>query len=204
MPFWEGLGFGLATAFLIGPVFFTLLRAALDHGKAGGLAVAMGILASDIVVLFICRTGLLALVHTNILEAYIALAAGCILVGLGIWYIAKPHPKEETRGRLGRKNAIGLMTTGFLVNFVNPFVFMVWTGFTLHAAAVHSAPQSEFVFLFAILLGIFLTDLGKAWFAPLLKRLLVPEKLKVLYRWIGIAMLVFSVRVFIHAWIQWP
>ena len=50
MPILEGLGYGVVTAFLIGPVFFTLLRAAMDYGFWGGVSVAVGIIASDILV----------------------------------------------------------------------------------------------------------------------------------------------------------
>lgn len=52
-----GLGLGLATALLLGPVFFTLLRAALAHGFLGGAWVAAGIIVSDVVALLLCASG---------------------------------------------------------------------------------------------------------------------------------------------------
>ena len=203
MPFWEGLGSGLATAFLIGPVFFTLLKASLDHGARGGAFVATGIIVSDILVLVICRTGANSLLKLHIGEGFLAVMAGIILLGLGVWYIIKPHPGPEAERRLGRAGTLGLFSTGFLVNFVNPFVFMVWTGFTLHAATVHGHNNDGVVFLGAILLGIYITDLIKAWYAPKLKQWLSPGNMKALYRVIGIVMLVFSVRVFVHAATTW-
>ncbi|MBK6777953.1 MAG: LysE family transporter [Flavobacteriales bacterium] len=48
---------GLATALLLGPVFFTLLRAALAHGFKGGALVALGIFSSDVLALSICAIG---------------------------------------------------------------------------------------------------------------------------------------------------
>jgi len=203
MPFWEGFGFGLATAFLIGPVFFTLLKASLDHGARGGVLVALGIIASDILVLIICRTGSVALFHEHVNEGSIAMAAAVVLVVLGVWYLKKPGSHSEQASRLGKTNAIGLIASGFLVNFINPFVFVIWIGFSLRATTLEAEGQDPWVFLVAILIGIFVTDLLKALFAPKLKMLLSPQWLKRLYRVIGVAMLVFSIRLFIHAISVW-
>ncbi len=203
MPFWEGLGFGLATALLIGPVFFTLLRASLDHGSRGGVSVAFGILVSDLLIAIICTTGTIALFRQSVKDEWIALASGIILVVLGVIYIVRPELNMDENVRLGRKNALGLMTSGFLVNFVNPFVFVIWIGFSLHASSAYGPGDDEWIFLGAILLGIFISDLTKALFAPKLRTLLSPVALKKVYRLIGIGMVLFSVRMFIHAALEW-
>lgn len=203
MPILEGLGFGFLTAFLIGPVFFTLLRAALDYGFWGGFAVAIGIITSDILVVLICRTSAVALFEGHLNDGWMALAAGIILLVLGGWYTMNPNVNKDQEVRLRGKNAIGLYSAGFLVNFVNPFVFVVWTGFSLHATSVHAEQHNEWLFLTFILAGIFLTDLMKSALAPKLRKLLAPNTLKKVYRGIGIVLLLFSIRVFIHAWTHW-
>lgn len=203
MPILEGLGYGVITAFLIGPVFFTLLRAALDYGFWGGASVALGIITSDILVALICKTGAVALFEGNVNDGWLALAAGIILAVLGVWYALNSNVNKDQEVRLGSKNAVGLYTAGFLVNFINPFVFVVWTGYSLRATTGHAADHNEWLFLISILVGIFLTDLLKSALAPKLRKLLAPHLLKKVYRGIGIVLLLFSIRVFIHAYTHW-
>lgn len=204
MPFLEGILYGLATMLLIGPVFFTLLKASLDHGVRGGITVALGIIASDILIALICLTSLVHLVQQWIDGPWMALVAAGILVVLGISYLLKPSSDMGGAVRPSGRNAMALLGSGFLVNFVNPFVFVIWIGFALHAEQAHGIGMGTNLFLAGILTGIFSTDVMKAYFAPRLRRVMTPTGLRKLYIAIGVIMLLFSVRLFIHAAQHWP
>jgi len=199
MPFFDGLGYGIATALLIGPVFFTLLKAALDHGVTGGVVVAFGIIVSDIVVVAICLSGLATLLERSSTAWWMAMVAGFILMALGIHYIVRPVLHVETPIRATRRTTVGLFISGFLVNFVNPFVLAVWIGLVIHAKSAYGDGVGVHSFLLGALTGIFLTDIGKAFLAHRLRPLLQPRTLKRVSLVIGVVLLLFSVRVFIHA-----
>jgi threonine/homoserine/homoserine lactone efflux protein len=130
-------------------------------------------------------------------------AAG-ILVVLGISYLLKPSSDIGGTVRASGRNALAMFTSGFLVNFVNPFVFVIWIGFALHAEQAHGLGMGTNLFLAGILTGIFSTDVMKAYFAPRLRRVMTPTGLRKLYIAIGVIMLLFSVRLFIHAAQHWP
>ena len=194
MPFLEGLAWGLATALLLGPVFFTLLRAALDHGFRGGALVAAGIVLSDVLVMVLCLSGASLVDHGAIGERWMALAGGLLLLAMGLHYLLKrPQAAAPVRG-LRKRDALGLITSGFLVNFVNPFVFAVWAGLVLHATNAFGEGRSRAEFLLAVLAGILTSDLLKAWMAPRLARLLSSEVLKWIHRAIGVLLLFSSAR----------
>ena len=53
-PIFKGLLIGLGTAFVVGPVFFTLLKNSIQGTKFNGFLTAFGILISDILVALIC------------------------------------------------------------------------------------------------------------------------------------------------------
>lgn len=203
MAFWEGLLFGFATVLLIGPVFFTLLKASLDHGVPGGVAVAFGIIASDIIVVLICLSGLVALVEVWVTGPWMAVAGGGLLVCLGVRYIIRPSTVIDRSVRISSKDLGKLFASGFLVNFVNPFVFVVWIGLTVHAINVHGQGNGERLFLLGVLSGILLTDLAKAVLAQRLRPLLTSTVLERVHLIIGLALLLFSIRVFIHAFVHW-
>lgn len=203
MPFLEGVGFGLATVLLIGPVFFTLFKAALDHGVKGGIAVALGVIVSDITIVAICLSGLVIALERWVTGPWMAVLAGLILLALGVRYIVQPVLSMEQPVHAFGRSAVGLFAAGFLVNFVNPFVFAIWIAAVLHATEDHGAGAGTITFLAGMLSGIFVTDLVKAFLAPRLKLFLTPNALKRTYLVIGIAMVLFSIRVFIHAMKGW-
>lgn len=204
MPLLEGILYGLATTLLIGPVFFTLLKASLDHGVRGGFAVALGIIASDMLIVLICLTGLVRLVQQWMDGPWMALVAAVILVFLGVAYLFKRSSEQSDQVRFGGRNAIALFVSGFLVNFVNPFVFVIWIGFTWHATATHGSGTGTWAFLAGVLLGIFFTDILKATLAPRLRSILSSQGLRRVYIAIGVILLLFSVRLFVHAIRAWP
>lgn len=197
----EGLGWGLATALLLGPVFFTLLRAAVEHGFKGGALVAMGIIASDVLALLICSTGARAVFGGAVDERSLALIGGTLLLVLGLFYLLKGPRNAPPNANLRKRDALGLFTSGFLVNFVNPFVFAVWAGLVLHATSAYGDASDRTWFFLAVLMGILLSDLLKAWLAPRLARLLSERVMKWIYRAIAAVLILSSARLF---WVAGP
>ncbi|RYD92961.1 MAG: LysE family translocator, partial [Sphingobacteriales bacterium] len=45
----SGIGFGLVLTFLTGPVFFALIKTSIDKGFHAGVALALGVVCSDMV-----------------------------------------------------------------------------------------------------------------------------------------------------------
>jgi len=45
----SGIGFGLVLTFLTGPVFFALIKTSIDKGFHAGIALALGVVCSDVV-----------------------------------------------------------------------------------------------------------------------------------------------------------
>ncbi|MBQ0740572.1 LysE family transporter, partial [Aquimarina celericrescens] len=54
----EGYAIGLGMIIFIGPVFFLLLHSSIQYGSKAGVAVALGIIFSDIVCVMLCYFGL--------------------------------------------------------------------------------------------------------------------------------------------------
>lgn len=195
MPFIEGLGIGLAMVIFIGPVVFTLLHAALKNGFKGGATVALGIIVSDIAAVGICLAGAIPFFKNTSNQFWIAMAGAVLLLLLGIKYIISPVLFDEKNNRLRKRDIASYFAKGFLVNFVNPFVFMVWIGLLLFAKEQYSTGKTFWIFIGAILLGIFIQDLLKAIFAKRIRPLLNPKRLKIIYKWIGYILILFSIRL---------
>ena len=198
MSFLVGLGIGFTTAFITGPVFFTLLKNAIQGGRNAGIASASGIIFSDILVFFICYFAAGSLIEQSVNSPIAYVLAGIIMLAFGLRFMIKPVSIEdfketENGASKGLYNAFG---QGFVVNFVNPVVFVIWTGFIALGEQDYSAPLPFYLFILGIFIGIFSTDLLKVIFAQKVRSWLKNEHLKIIYRIIGGVLAIFAVRLF--------
>ncbi|MGE0636418.1 MAG: LysE family translocator [Bacteroidia bacterium] len=197
MPvFLDGFLVGLALVILIGPVFFTLLKTSLQHGVVAGSLVALGIFVSDILAVLLCVYGASAFLKSDESRFYLALVGGVVLIALGVRYFLKKKKVDEEAIQLNAKHYIGFFSKGFLVNFINPFVFAVWIGIIKVAGDKHGFDNDLALYLAGTLLAIFSTDMTKVFLASKIKSILKPEILFVLYKIIGVCLVLLGLRLF--------
>lgn len=195
MPFLEGYITGLALIVLIGPVLFILLRITLEFGKASGFAVALGIFVSDIIAVLLCSFGAASFFTNPSNQLWIALGGALLLSGFGLRYIIKPDLSKADDLQLKNTQLVGSFIKGFLVNFINPFVFMIWIGIIGTATNRHGFDGDLLWFMTGCVLGVFTLDSLKVLFADKLESLLTSGTLKIVYRVFGILLLLFSLRL---------
>lgn len=197
MIFLEGYLIGLAMIVFIGPVFFTLLQSSLQFGKFSGIMVALGIIVSDIICVLIYYFGLNNIDLPESSKFILALLGALILTVLGLKnIILKPSQTEvEFSSKL---NLISSFVKGFLVNFVNPFVFIVWAGLFVYAKESTSNDSETLFHLTAVLAGILSTDLLKVVLAKKIKPFLKPKILEKATKIFGIIMIGFAIRLILY------
>lgn len=130
---------------------------------------------------------------------WLAILGAAILIGLALRYIFRPQYFEEGTIKLGALNLSGLFSKGFLVNFVNPFVFVVWIGIIGYGE--NKFEDQTWLFLTGTLIGIFLTDNLKAFYAAKLKKFLSHKRLKTVYTITGGIFILFSLRLLYYAFV---
>ena len=196
----NGIWVGLILILLLGPVFFTLLRASLKYGFKGGLNVAIGIIVSDILCIILCYYGAARFIETDAYGPGISLLGAAILLGMGLRYLLMKGAVNKNGIDLAVKDKAGLFAKGFLVNFVNPFVFVVWIGLLTYGKDAHGEGFELILFLLGVLISIFGTDLLKAYYAAKLERFLNEKTQSRINMGIGIILLIFGVRLLWWAW----
>jgi threonine/homoserine/homoserine lactone efflux protein len=202
MAFLEGFLIGLGMIIFIGPVFFTLLKSALSYGLWAGMMVAFGIFMSDIVVVGLCSFGAIPFFKNVENQFWLAIGGSVILSTLGLKYILRPNVSVDTDLQLKAGHYTAYFAKGFLVNFVNPFVFLVWIGIIGFAQGKYGAGQELWIFLASALFGIFVTDSTKVVFADRIKKFVQPNFLKKAYQVIGVVMIGFGARLLWFAFFQ--
>ncbi len=180
----------------VGPVFFTLLQNTLKRGQWAGMMVALGIIMSDVVAVALCVLGAMAFLQRVENTAYVSIAGATILFAIGGRYIISPS--DKTTGTTSHVGLAGAFTSGFLVNFVNPFVFGVWLTVISYAGNKYGFGSGLYAYLGGCLLGVLTTDTLKVLLAHRIKAFIQPARLQVAYRVIGLVMLAFGVRLLLY------
>jgi threonine/homoserine/homoserine lactone efflux protein len=201
MAFLEGFLIGLGMIVFIGPVFFTLIKSALNYGFWAGMMVAMGIFISDVLCVGLCAFGAIPFFKNPLNQHWLAIAGSVILFGIGLKYLIKPDVNVDKELKLKAGHYTAYFAKGFLVNFVNPFVFLVWVSVIGLAQLKYGEGTDIWVFLGAALLAIILTDTTKVVFAHRIKSLIQPKLLLKAYQVIGVVMLGFGFRLLYFAFI---
>ena len=198
MIFLKGYILGLGMILFIGPVFFLLLSISLQLGTKAGILVALGILLSDVVCVYLCYFGVASFLYEPDSKLWVSLAGGIILMLLGVKYLIKPASKLEIQSEVLGLDYLACFIKGFLVNFVNPFVFLVWIGVIAYLHETKLSEHDSYIYLAGTLCAILSTDLLKVFSARQLKSILKPKALKFIFRICGIALICFGIRLFFY------
>lgn len=198
----EGYITGLAMIVFIGPVFFTLIQSTLQYGAKTGLAVTLGIFISDAVIATLCLFGAMEFFENKQYQTWLALAGGLILFFIGFKYILRPTINTVPDFKLSVFSLSTFFAKGFLVNFVNPFVFMVWISITALAKIRFDTWNESMYFLGAALIGILTTDSLKVILAERLQKFLHPVVLRKIFFVTGLILLCFGIRFLYFAFMQ--
>jgi len=197
MHFFEGLLFGIGTILLIGPVLFVLLRASIKDGSKAGISVAIGIIISDIIYTIVCYKSLDYFFESDIVNTSINILGFIILLITGLFYLFKKENIEQNNNQISGKDYFKYLIKGFSINFFNPFVLGIWVYFSNYGKQKYD--DAVIYYLLGILFGILITDLSKVYFSKYINRFVNSKKLLLFYKFSGIIMILFSIRILIYA-----
>lgn len=197
--FGSGILFGLLLTLMIGPVFFALIQTSIEKGFASGGSMAVGIALSDAVYVVIASLGVAVLANSPAFQGWLGLAGGTIMLVFGIANFQKKIKEAQEQGRdAGENNMIRQAVKGFLLNGINPFVLLFWFG--IAALNYNHSLQQKICFFTGILITVLLTDLLKAYTANKLRRWLTPKFMLRMNKLVGIALIIFSIKLFYFAY----
>ncbi len=200
----KGLAISLLLIFSVGPVIFTIIKQSINHGRRGGFSFIAGVWLSDIIWVLLSNgfsEAIKTLLHFKI---PIGIAGCCFLIGMGIYYtfLKKIEPRrlqepKEIAGDIitptGKKktNYFAILSSGFIINTLNPAVISFWILMAASLATVYSF--DERIIIFTTCLGVnMLADVGKVLGAGYIGKKLSDHVILLINRISGILYLIFG------------
>jgi len=191
---------GFFLAFMVGPVFFVLLETSATKGIKAGIIFDLGVILADIIFIVISFFGSFSLLNRIKDDPRLFFAGGILLFIFGlITFIKEKQKKIILDPKLvvvEKTNLLNLFVKGFLLNFINVGVLGFWLALVVVIGS-NVGMNSERIFWYftTIIIGYFLTDLGKIALAKQLKNKLTPAVITKIRKIMGITLMVIGLAV---------
>ena len=198
-----GIGFGLVLSVLTGPVFFALIKTSIEKGFHAGVAMALGVVSSDVVFVGSILFGS-QLVSFEVDTRILGMVGSAILSGIGIYYLFKKADvvyDNDNNTNTSRFKHTGYFFKGFLMCIFNPTILFHWIT-VIGAASTfyhHDVPDRQLkiaIMFCTILLVQFSLDTTKAFYANKLRDRISAKSIHRLNQVAGIALIIAALVLF--------
>jgi threonine/homoserine/homoserine lactone efflux protein len=193
----SGIGIGLVLTFLTGPVFFALIKTSIEKGFHAGVALALGVVTSDVVFVGAILFGSQFFDVSPQTKTIAGIVGSTILFGIGIHYIFKKADVDYKTVAPKRIRKAGFFLKGFVMCIFNPTILFHWitvigTASTIyHQGIPHRGLKLATMFV-TVLIVQFGMDATKAFYANKLRDRISEKLVHRLNEVAGIALIIAS------------
>jgi threonine/homoserine/homoserine lactone efflux protein len=195
-PVFRGIVTGLILSISLGATFFMLVETSITRGFKAALAFDLGIFLSDLLCVLIAYFFAAEIMNKVTQNFYVGLFGGVAFIGFGVNYMVERQnqPARQTSSNQRFK----LVLSGFLINTVNPSVFVFWLGTLAVALTQFKYTGKDIMLYFAsTLFVVVVSDMLKIYSACWLRHMLTPRILRILYLFSGSILILFGIAVII-------
>jgi threonine/homoserine/homoserine lactone efflux protein len=195
------LGFTLAFIFGFGPAFFALIQTALHRGFWAGVLLAFGIFLNDLIIVVLGLLGSVNVISGSENYKLMSIIGGALLMVFGFFtYRREENVKRNDKSENSDPHALVYIGKGFLLNLLNPFVWIFWLTVIVSATASYKADTYSLTLFFSGTLGVvLLSDIFKVFMASRLTKFLTDKFLIMINKIAGAALVVFGLFLILRA-----
>lgn len=190
----------LSLFFSLGPAFFSLIQNSIHHGFHKAVSFAAGVSLSDVIIVLLMLTVLSNLdLNAMLHNVYVSIIGGAATGIFGVLtYRSKVKSAANANSRLkfstdGITHRWQLMLKGFLLNVLNPLIWLYWVSIiTFLSAEMDLSVRDRYFFFIGMLLAVFGTDVLKCRLAAMLQHWFTARIMNIFNKITGIILIVFS------------
>jgi threonine/homoserine/homoserine lactone efflux protein len=187
-----GMGAGLISSFLTGPVFFAMIKTSIERGFKAGFSLAVGVIISDIVLIALVLFGSQFLKYQESFDKYVGIIGGIFLFAVGIYYLLSKVSINYETNTLKKISKRGYLLKGFLMCILTPSTLMFWI-IVSGIISVKLNSLNEKLFCFFIAMATQLTIDGfKSYYSSKLRHKIKGQTLRTLNKVAGVIIILFA------------
>ncbi len=197
----SGFTLGFILAISVGPVIFTIIKQSLNNGKEGGFSFVAGVWLSDIILVVVSNA--FSELVTSLLEykIVIGLIGSGFLIIMGVFYVFFKKIKlqasvEGAVTRFRKRDMAKIFSSGFLINTLNPNVFLFWLGTATTLSVKYSLQHRILIFSICVALNI-AADIFKVLMAGKLRKRLTLHNISLINKISGTILIGFGIALLI-------
>ena len=197
-----GIGAGIISSFLTGPVFFAMIKTSIEKGFKAGFSLAIGVIISDVILISLVVFGSEFLAYQVSFDKYVGLIGGLFLLGVGMYYLFSSSAINYDNSALKKVNKRGYLLKGFLMCILTPSTLMFWV-IVSGIISVKLSNFNEKLFCFFIAMSTQLSiDAAKSYYSSKLRHRITEDKLKKLNKIAGVIIILFGSWMVIKTYLQ--
>ncbi|RZL30889.1 MAG: LysE family translocator [Pedobacter sp.] len=188
-----GMGAGIISSFLTGPVFFAMIKTSIEKGFKAGFSLAVGVIISDVVLIGLVLYGSQFLVYQDSFDKYVGIIGGFFLLAVGIYYLySKVSINYQDKGII-KVSKRGYLLKGFLMCILTPSTLMFWIIVSgIISAKLNSLEEKLFCFFIAMATQLTIDGL-KSFYSSKLRYRIKEDALRKLNKVAGVIIIGFAI-----------
>lgn len=196
----SGLTLGLILVISVGPVIFTIIKQSLSNGREGGFSFIAGVWLSDIVLILVSNAFSELVNNLLVYRKLLGVVGSAFLIIMGVFYVffkkIRLQGNDSNLLKFSTAEMAKIFSSGFLINTLNPNVFLFWLG-TATAFASKFSFQHRIV-IFAVCLAVNIaSDVFKVLVAGKLRKRLTLHNISLINKISGTILIGFGIALLI-------
>jgi len=198
-----GIGAGIISSFLTGPVFFAMIKTSIERGFLAGFSLAIGVIISDIILIALVLFGSQFFDYKASFDKYVGSIGGVFLLVVGIYYLVskmKVHYDSSTLQKISKRSYV---LKGFLMCILTPSTLMFWIIVSgIISVKLNNMLNEKLVCFFIAMATQLSIDGAKSFYSSKLRYKIKEDALKTLNKIAGVIIILFAFWLIYKTYIQ--
>ena len=196
----NGITLGLVLMISVGPVIFSIIKQSLNNGREGGFSFVAGVWLSDIILIIVSNAFSELVTYMMEYRKLLGIIGSVFLLLMGVFYVffkkIKLQNPEGGIVKFTKSDVAKIFSSGFLLNTLNPNVFLFWRGTATAFASEYSF--NDRIIIFSICLVINITaDIIKVLMAGKLRSRLTLHNISLINKISGTILIGFGIALLV-------
>jgi len=198
-----GIGAGIISSFLTGPVFFAMIKTSIERGFKAGFSLAIGVIISDIFLIALVLFGSQFFEYKASFDKYVGSIGGVFLLAVGVYYLISKITVNYDSTTLPKVSKRSFVLKGFLMCILTPSTLMFWIIVSgIISVKLNNMLNEKLVCFFIAMATQLSIDGAKSFYSSKLRYKIKEDALKTLNKIAGVIIIFFAFWLIYKTYVQ--